>query len=186
MTSIVERFWIFFILRLGFGLFFVVASINQFDFGGPGDFGPDAFARKVTKPYETNWLGAILPMIDIGEKGQEAVPAVAEEKDEAGKVTKKAVPAQAAVKAKPDLVSPTYFAMFALPFIFALLAVPILTGIFLKPALRLAAILLVCLGVGSYIGTPSLDTMAHDFFFAFLICVALYVLSREKEAEMRV
>lgn len=152
MTSKAERFWILLILRYAFGLFFVVAAINQFSAGGPTDYGPDWFAKKVTVPYQTNWLGSILPMVNAPDGSE---------------------------------VHATYYFMCALPYIFAVLAVPFLTGIFLRPAMRLSALLLVSLGVGSYVGATGLDTTAHDFFFAFLLCFGLhYTAQREEEAEV--
>lgn len=69
--------------------------------------------------------------------------------------------------------------LFAMPFLLAGLAVPILTGIFLRPALRLAAILLVILGLGNYLKLE-IATTAADFLFALIICIGLYFLSLEK------
>jgi hypothetical protein len=166
MTSKVDRFWIIFLLRFGFGFFFVIAAINIFQYGGPHDFGPDKFARDMTAKYETNWLGDVLPMMDIGQK---------EIRDEeTNKVLQPAV---------PDMVHPTYFYMLALPFLFAILSVPILTGIWIRPALRLSALLFVMLGIGSYIGGGKPEATSYDFLFAFLICFGLHYLGQPKQVE---
>ena len=163
MVSKAERFWILFILRFAFGFFFVIAAINIFQYGGAHDFGPDKFARDMTKKYETNWMGDLLPMVDIGPK---------EVRDENDKIV---TPAQ------PDEVHPTYFFMLALPFLFAILSVPILTGIFIRPGFRLSAFLLVCLGIGSYIGGGKPDTTSYDFLFAFLLCIGLHYMAQGKD-----
>ena len=65
-----------------------------------------------------------------------------------------------------------------LPYLMGALAVPILTGIFVKPALRLGALMLVCLGLGKYIQND-IPTSASDFVLAFILCVGLYVLGQE-------
>jgi len=69
--------------------------------------------------------------------------------------------------------------LYAVPFILAGLSVPILTGIFLRPALRLGAILLVILGLGNYLKLD-IATTAADFLFALIICIGLYFLSLER------
>ena len=69
--------------------------------------------------------------------------------------------------------------LIATPYIFGALSVPILTGIFLKPALRLGALMLVCLGLGKYIQND-IATTASDFTLAFIICLGLYALGRER------
>ncbi|MBN1443823.1 MAG: hypothetical protein JXA90_14025 [Planctomycetes bacterium] len=163
MTSRVERFWILFILRFAFGFFMVVAAINIFSYGGAHEFGPDRFARDMTAKYEGNWMGNLLPMVDIGPK---------EVRDEQGNVKQQAV---------EDLVHPTYFFMLALPFLFAILSVPILTGLLIRPAFRFAALLFVCLGIGSYIGGGVPAATAYDFFFAFLLCVGLHYMGQGRQ-----
>ena len=78
----------------------------------------------------------------------------------------------------------TYFFCLAIPFAFAILAVPILTGLFLKPALRLSAIFLVMLGVGQYvIKAPDLSGTVYDFILACLICIGLYVRGQEEKRD---
>ena len=71
-----------------------------------------------------------------------------------------------------------------IPYIFAALSVPILTGLLLRPALRLAAILLIMLGLGKYItsGNDIVPT-AMNFLLAFLVCVGLHFLSQEDAAD---
>lgn len=71
-----------------------------------------------------------------------------------------------------------------MPYILGGLAVPILTGIFLRPALRLGALLLVLLGLGKYLQND-VSTTAADFLFALIICIGLFFLSLEKRWEAR-
>jgi|SRR5437867_3265556 len=75
--------------------------------------------------------------------------------------------------------------LLGLPFAFSLLAAMILTGIGCRLALRLGAILLVCLGLGKYMqGPEGITTTATDYLFALIICVGLFVyglLDRQKE-----
>jgi hypothetical protein len=75
-----------------------------------------------------------------------------------------------------DLVS--YF-LQGMPYVLAGLSVPILTGIFLRPALRLGALLLVMLGLGKYLQNDVMTTAA-DFLFALIICIGLYFLSLDR------
>ena len=83
-----------------------------------------------------------------------------------------------------DGTRPIRFFLHGIPFIFAALSVPILTGLFLRPALRLGAFLLIMLGLGKYItsGNDIVPT-AMNFFLAFLICCGLYFLGQEDEAK---
>ena len=83
-----------------------------------------------------------------------------------------------------DGTAPLRFFLHCIPFIFAALSVPILTGLFLRPALRLGAILLIMLGLGKYITSGNdVAPTAMNFFLAFLICCGLYFLSQEDEAK---
>jgi glycerol uptake facilitator-like aquaporin len=66
-----------------------------------------------------------------------------------------------------------------LPYVMCALATCILTGILLKPALRLGALVMILLGLGKYL-TNDIATTAQDFFFAFMICVGLYFLGLER------
>jgi hypothetical protein len=70
----------------------------------------------------------------------------------------------------------------AMPYILGGLSVPILTGIFLRPALRLGALLMVFLGLGKYLQND-VSTTAADFLFALIICIGLYFLSLEHRWE---
>jgi hypothetical protein len=159
MISRVDRFWITFILRLGFGLFFAIAAINIFCAGGPTDTGFEWFADNVSKAFTSTWLG------DIDTSIMGMVAAILPE------------------HAQPSKSLCNYF-LRALPFLFAAISLPILLGVFLRPALRLGALLLVLLGLGKYISSgQDLSTTAHDFFFAFLICSGLYFLGQEKAEE---
>ncbi len=188
MVSTAERFWITWILRLAFGFLFLFASINIFSTGGPHDFGPDWFAKNLSKGFGKTWLGQILPEVEITVHSQKPVKTVAAQGAEAPAGAGGGAGQKAAAPVAPETekVLPTYFFLYALPFVFAGLSLPILCGIFLRPALRAGAILLVMLGLGKYVvasyANPSepLATTAHDFFFAFLICVGLYFLGQEK------
>ena len=158
-----ERFWIKFILRLAFGFLFLIAALNIFSYGGPNDFGPDAFAKGLAGGFQSTWLGGVFAWI-------------------AGALPKSWSSVSQVIREFP------YYFMYGMPFVFAVLSVPILTGIWLRPALRLGAIYLVLLGLGKYISTPTdLSTTAADFLFALLICFGLYFLgqeAKEKEAEL--
>lgn len=160
MISKTDSFWIKFILRVAFGFFFLIAALNIFDYGRASDFGPQAFATDLSKPFTnpSSWSGGIINWAGTG--------------------IEKVIPgSRVAIKNLP------YYFLYGLPFAFAILALPILLGILLRPALRFAALLLVLLGLGKYITTPTdLSTTAHDFLFALLICVGLYFLGKEKEA----
>lgn len=78
-----------------------------------------------------------------------------------------------------------YYFLYGLPFAFAALGVLILTGLLLKTALRLSAILMVALGLGKYLQNDVTATV-NDFFIAFLICVALYFISLQRPAPQSV
>jgi hypothetical protein len=71
------------------------------------------------------------------------------------------------------------FFLKGMPYVLGGLSVPILTGIFLRPALRLGALLLVMLGLGKYLQNDVMTTAA-DFLFALIICIGLYFLSLER------
>ena len=75
--------------------------------------------------------------------------------------------------------------LIAVPYIFCALSVCILTGIFLRPALRLGAIMMILLGLGKYL-TNDVATTADDFLFALIICIGLYFLGQQKKARERV
>ena len=66
------------------------------------------------------------------------------------------------------------------PYVMGALSVPILTGILLRPALRMGALVLLCFGLGKYTQND-IPTTAADFLFAFLICCGLYFMSIEPE-----
>ncbi len=68
--------------------------------------------------------------------------------------------------------------LFTTPFVMGALSVPILTGIFAKPALRLGAFVLICLGLGKYIQND-IATTAADFTLALIIWLGLYLLGSE-------
>jgi hypothetical protein len=158
MTSKKERFWIQFILRLGFGFLFLFVAVAQFDAGGPNDDGPSTFAAQLSGPFAESWLGQIVPDIKytttVEERG--GTKEVVVERD------------------------PSYYFLLALPYTFAVLSVPILTGLFLRPALRLGAVLLVLLGLGKYItGGGDVGPTVDNFVLAGLICGGLWFLRRD-------
>jgi len=67
-----------------------------------------------------------------------------------------------------------------LPYVFAALAVLILTGLLLKTALRVSALLMISLGLGKYLQSQDIATLVNDFFIAFIICVALFFLALQR------
>ena len=69
--------------------------------------------------------------------------------------------------------------LFGAPWLMAALSVLILTGIFVRPALRIGALLLLCFGLGKYMQND-IPTTAADYLFAFIICVGLYFMSMER------
>ena len=132
MLSRVERFWIAFILRFGFGFLFLFAAVGIFNYG------PNLFAEDLAKPFAATWVGGIQGSDQFIQKF-----------------------------------------LLGVPYVMGVLSVPILTGIFLKPALRLAALMLVCLGLGKYIQND-IATTASDFTLAFIICLGLFALDKEQ------
>ena len=159
MTSTKERFWIGFILRLGFGFLFLFVAIGQFDAGSPIDHGPTWFAENLSKPFASSWLGAAVPDIKV---------TVTDEKSG---------------KEKEVSRDPSYYFLLALPYTFAILSLPILVGLFHRPALRIGAVLLVLLGLGKYIsGGGDIGPTTYNFVLAFLICVGLYFYGQEDRA----
>jgi hypothetical protein len=80
---------------------------------------------------------------------------------------------------------PMQFFLGCVPFIFAALSIPILTGLFLRQALRIGALFLIMLGLGKYItsGAESIAPTAMNFLLAFLICFGLYFLGQEDQAD---
>ena len=171
MTSKAERFWITFIVRIAIGGFFLIVAIGQFNYGGANDVGYRAFADKLATGFKDTWVDDILPDVPVYKLGKDP-----EDPD-------KLVPVRNAKNEKvvDEYRDPTYYFLLALPFIFCILSVPILLGLFLRPALRLAAILMVLLGLGNYIiKAPDVTMTMQDFFLAFLICVALFFLGQTR------
>jgi len=169
MSSKQERFWISLILRLGFGFLFLFVAIGQFNAGSPIDHGPSWFAAQLSKPFAASWIGEAVPDIEysvavIGDDGKPAL-------DERGEPLTTQV-----------IRDPSYYFLLALPYAFALLSIPILTGIFLRPALRAGAILLVLLGLGKYItGDADIGPTTNNYVLAFLICVGLHFLAHDAD-----
>ena len=162
MVSPKERFWITFMLRMSFGFLFLFVALGQFDAGGPSDSGPEWFANTLSNSYSGTWLASAFKTIGFKDG---IIPG-----------------------SDPEELYfwPIRVFLGCIPYIFAALSVPILTGLFLRPALRVAAILLIMLGLGKYItsGNDIVPT-AMNFLLAFLICVGLHFLSQEDAADSK-
>jgi uncharacterized membrane protein YphA (DoxX/SURF4 family) len=164
-----ERFWTALTVRIAFGFMFLIASMNILFLDWDESKTPSenfskipanvtTFSDAQAKAYETTWINAKFP---YGEKD----------------------PQTGAVKESPQigLVAIKAFLM-AMPFILLVLSLLLLTGLFLRPALRLSAIYLVLLGLGKYIvdfKTGVTATTMQDFLYAMFITLALFVLSKE-------
>jgi hypothetical protein len=114
--------------------------------------GPQKFSEQLSGGFASTWIADI--EIEAGS-------------DEAG---------QPRVITGVDMAK--YF-LLGLPYVLTALSVPILTGIFLRPSLRLGAVLLVILGLGKYLQND-VATTAADFLFALIICIGLYFLSLDR------
>ena len=157
MISRVESFWIAFVLRFAFGFLFLFAALNIFTHG------VEPFANGLSAPLADTWVGdveASVVSLSTGLFSSQAVPF-------------------------EDASRSAFLKGFltALPYVMCGLSVCILTGLILRPALRIGALLLVMLGLGKYLQNDVAAT-ANDFFFAFMICVGLYFLSRQHRAEV--
>ncbi len=181
-----ERFWITLIVRLAFGLLFLIAAVNIFTYYDKKGSAPEVekklaeyvkkeepwllkkdlmyihmmltpFAEDLSKPYESTWINFKWKWWPAPEN-KEAGTVIAE-----------------------DLgIKGVWWFLYAMPFIFSLLAVCLLTGLFLRPAMRLSAIFLVLLGVGKYIAGDHVTT-AQDFLYAAFLCIGLYMASEDKQ-----
>lgn len=163
-----ERFWTALTVRIAFGFMFLIASMNIFfNDWEEGKTFPENFAKipanltgftdAQSKPYETSWINIKIPR---GEKDP-------------------------ATGASPEVLELGMIAikgfLKAMPFVLLVLSLLLLTGIFLRPALRLSAIYLVLLGLGKYLvefKSGGATTM-QDFLYAMFITLALFVLSKE-------
>ncbi len=164
-----ERFWTALTVRFAFGFMFLIAAINilfldwQENLPLAQNFAkiPDnltAFADLQWKSYETSWINIKIP---YGEKD----PATGASRD----------------VAKVGMMGIRWF-LIAMPFVFLVLSFFLLTGLFLRPALRASAIYLVMLGLGKYLvdfKTGVTQTTLQDFLYAMFITLALFVLSKE-------
>ncbi len=168
-----ERFWITLTVRFAFGFLFLIAAINilfcQYDESqtpmqniGNIQKNMTAFVDLQSKSYETSWLNIKVNTGPI---------------DEATGASKEQL--------QLGMLGIRYF-LYAMPVIFLLLAIPLITGIFSRVALRLSAIFLVMLGLGKYVvdfKTGITMTTLQDFIFAMMICMALFIGSKEEVAE---
>ncbi len=164
-----ERFWIALTVRTAFGLMFLIAAINIFFF----DFKDKSFTTDLvvnlrsnveglSKPYENSFLNVKIHSWQTDP--QTGAPA---EETQLGLIFIRGF-------------------LYAMPFVFSVLSVLLLTGLFLRPALRLSAIYLVLLGLGKYVidfSSGTTITTLQDFMYAMFITLALFVLSRERPVE---
>jgi hypothetical protein len=157
MISRAESFWIAFIVRFAFGFLFLFAALGIFKHG------VEAFANGLSGPLADTWMGDI----------EASVVSLS-----TGLFSSQAVPFE-------DASRSAFLKGFltALPYVMCGLAVCILTGILLRPALRIGALLLVMLGLGKYLQNDVAAT-ANDFFFAFMICAGLFFLGLRRRTEV--
>ena len=159
-----ERFWIALTVRTAFGLMFLIAAINIF-FADPGatvSANLDSFVTGLSKPFETTWVSAKFHSWDTD-------------------------PQTGAPTHEYQVGMPIIWGfLYAMPFVLAVLSILLLTGLFLRPALRASAIFLVFLGLGKYLtdfrSGNTLTTM-QDFMYAMFITFALFTLSRERPVD---
>jgi uncharacterized membrane protein YphA (DoxX/SURF4 family) len=169
----VERFWIGFVVRFAFGFLFLIAALNIFTYFDTKNPPPDpdrtawtylsngvnGFAKDLSKGYEQTWVNFKWKWWPL-----ETAPET-----------------QAPVAVDIGMLAVRGF-LFAMPFIFLLLAVCLLTGFFVRPAMRFGAFFMILLGLGKYV-TGDADTTMQDFMFATMLCAGLYISSREQSAE---
>ena len=163
-----ERFWIALTVRFAFGFMFLIAAMNIlfFKWDDAVSVGENfsrikanvtAFVDIQTKGYEDSW-------VNVKYQGGAVAPATG---------TTTAVP-----------IGMTCFKVFvaAMPVVFFILSVLLLSGLFLRPALRASAIYLILLGLGKYLvdfKTGVTQTTLQDFMYAMFITLTLFVLSKE-------
>lgn len=144
---------------------FWIAFILRFAFGflflfaalNIFNYGPEKFAKDLAAPMAGTWLGDVeAKLISVANKDIEYQDATRDQ-------------------------AISWF-LGAMPYILGALSVCILSGILLRPALRMGAVLMVILGLGKYVQND-IATAAFDFSFAFMICVGLYFLSLKKKAD---
>jgi len=165
-----ERFWTALTVRIGFGFMFLIASMNILflDWEESKGFAENfkkipanltTFSEAQSKAYESSWINLKIPRGEID-------PATGAPKDPPIPVGMKAIQGF----------------LIAMPFVLLALSLLLLTGILLRPALRLSAIYLVMLGLGKYLvdfKSGSTATTMQDFLYAMFITLALFVLSKE-------
>lgn len=166
-----ERFWIAFIVRFAFGLMFLIAALNIFTYyqtkNPPED--PDrtalqfvqtslqSFSTDLSAPYQGTWVNFKWKWWPVP------------------------IDEEAGTRLSTDVgMVGVYWFLYAMPFIFGILSICILTGIALRPAMRLGAAYLVLLGLGKYMAGDSVTT-AQDFLYAAFICIGLYMASEDKD-----
>lgn len=161
-----ERFWIALIVRFAFGFMFLIAAINIFFSSWNEDASIMANATKnvgdfvdgLSKPYETSWVN-----IKLQSSTVEPSTGAPRDVNELG------------IKVVRGF-------LYGMPFVFAVLSILLLTGLFVRPALRASALFLVVLGLGSYLRdfkSGSTLTTLQDFMYAMFITLALFTLSKE-------
>jgi hypothetical protein len=168
-----ERFWIALVVRVAFGFMFLIAAVNIFSFKEwdekkgaleNGQVSVAAFAETLSKPYESSW-------VNFKIHGSELDPATGAPRNEPYQIGKTVI----------------HGFIYAMPFIMGSLSILLLTGLFLRPALRASALFLVLLGLGKYLAdfkTGVTVTTLQDFMYAMFITLALFALSREPVREL--
>lgn len=168
-----ERFWIALTVRAAFGFMFLFAAINIFFAGwdpkkslfkNAGE-NLTAFVTGLSAPYESSWVNFKYPSRQINPD-----TGAPQEVTEVG-------------------LSIVRWFLYGMPFIMTVLSVLLLTGLYLRPALRASALFLVFLGLGKYLtdfrGGNTITTM-QDFLYAMFICFALFALSREPDPSQHI
>ncbi len=167
-----DRFWILLTVRIAFGFMFLIAAMNIFfsewDRSKPKleniQINIGNFVDNLSKPFGESW---------INFKWTHSQPD----------------PVTGAVKVTELGVLIVRAFLRAMPFIMTVLSVFLLTGLFVRPALRASAIFLVLLGLGKYLTdfkSGSTITTLQDFMYAMFITIALYTTSKEPDEGVHV
>jgi hypothetical protein len=165
-----ERFWIALVVRIAFGFMFLVAAMNIFlsdwdekkSIVQNASTNVTAFADGLSKPYESSWVN--IKWADSKKNPETGAP---ESSTDVGMKMIRGF-------------------LLAMPFVLGALSIFLLTGIFLRPALRASAIFLVLLGLGKYLAdfkSGSTVTTLQDFMYAMFIVLALFAISKDRVPE---
>ncbi len=163
-----DRFWILLTVRIAFGFMFLISAMNIFFYEWDEkktkleNFSNNletVFVEGLSKPFGDSWINLKIPY------GKPDPATGARKVADLGLMVVKAF-------------------LRAMPFIMAVLSILLLTGLFVRPALRASAIFLVLLGLGKYLTdfkSGSTITTLQDFMYAMFITIALYTTSKEPE-----